>query len=43
MIKTKVTFLEGRPFSSNRSFLNNFKIALIGWLKAGPSNKPLLF
>jgi len=43
MIKTKVAVLEGRFFSNNQSFLNNFSIALIGWIKAGPPKKPLLF
>jgi len=43
MIKTKVAFLEGRIFPANRRFLNTFSIALIGWLKAGPTKKPLLF
>jgi len=31
MIKTKVTFLEGRPFSSQPGFLKTFQIVLIGW------------
>jgi len=47
MIKTKVGFLEGRLFSSQSGrklfrFLD-FQIALIGWIKAGPPKKPLLF
>jgi len=44
MIKTKVAFLKGRPFSSQpQGFLKTFPIALIGWIKAGPPKKPLLF
>jgi len=43
MIKTKVAFLQGRLFPANQSFLNTFYIALIGWIKAGPPKKPLLF
>jgi len=44
MSKTEVTFLEGRHFSTaNQSFLYTFQIALIGWIKAGPPNKSLLF
>jgi len=42
MIKTKLAFLEGRLFSS-QSFLKTFQIAVIGWKKAGPPRKPLLF
>jgi len=30
-------------FPDNQSFLNTFSIAVIGWIKAGPSKKPLLF
>jgi len=30
-------------FPANQSFLKTFQIALIGWIKAGPSKKPLLF
>jgi len=40
MIKTKVAFLEGRLLSSN---LKDLLKALIGWKKAGPPKKPLLF
>jgi len=29
-------------YSSQLELLNSFLIILIGWLKAGPSNKPLL-
>jgi len=43
MIKTKVAFLEGRLFPANQGFLKPFKIALIGWKKAGPPKKPPLF
>jgi len=35
MIKTKVAFLEVGFFPANKSFVNTFLIALIGWLKAG--------
>jgi len=30
-------------FSANQDFLKTFQIALIGWIKAGPPKKPLLF
>jgi len=43
MIKVKVAFLEGRLFSANQGFLKAFENALIGWIKAGPPKKPLLF
>jgi len=43
MIKTKVAFLEGRLFPVNQSFLKTLQISLIGWIKASPLNKPLLF
>jgi len=43
MIKTKVAFLEGRPFFSQSGFLKTFQIVLIVWKKAGPPKKPLLF
>jgi len=43
MIKAKVAFLEGRFFPANQGFLKSFQIALIGWIKAGPPKKPLLF
>jgi len=42
MIK-KAAFLEGRLFSSQSELLENFQIALIGWIKAGPLKKSLLF
>jgi len=43
MIKTKVAFLEGRLFPANQSNLKSFQNDLIGWKKAGPKKKPLLF
>jgi len=43
MIKTKVAFLEDRLFFSQSGFLKILQIALIGWIKAGPPKKPLLF
>jgi len=42
MIKTKVAFLEDF-FSANQGFLKTFQIILIGWIKAGPPKKTLLF
>jgi len=43
MIKEKVAFRKAGFFPTNQSFLNTFKIALIGWIKAGPPKNPLLF
>jgi len=44
MIKTKVGFLESSGFyPTNQSNLKNYQKALIGWKKAGPPKKPLLF
>jgi len=43
MIKTKVAFLEGCFFSTKQGFLKAYKIALIGWIKAGPPEKHFLF
>jgi len=43
MIKTKVAFLEGRILSSQSEQSEKFFKALIGWKKAGPPKKPLLF
>jgi len=53
MIKTKVAFLEGRLFFNqseragfylaNQSNIKIIQKALIGWKKAGPPKKPLLF
>jgi len=39
MIKTKVAFF----YPANQSNLKSFQKALIGWKKAGPPKKPLLF
>jgi len=39
----KSGFFRGRLFPTNQSSLKTFKIALIGWIKAGPLQKPLLF
>jgi len=38
-----VAFLEGPLFSANQGFLKTLQIVLIGWIKAGPPKKPLLF
>jgi len=38
-----VAFLESRIFSANQGFSKTFEIVLIGWIKAGPPKKPLLF
>jgi len=43
MIKAKVDFWMAGFFPANRCFLKTFQIALIGWIKAGPPKKPLLF
>jgi len=43
MIKTKVAFWRAGFFPANQGFLKTFQIALIGWIKAGPPKKPLLF
>jgi len=43
MIKTKVGFLESRLYPTNQRNLKSTKKALIGWKKAGPLKKPLLF
>jgi len=43
MIRAKVAFFEGQLLSNNQSNLKSFKKALIGWKKAGPPKKPLLF
>jgi len=43
MIKTKVAFLEGRFYPANQNNLKSFQKALIGWKKASPPKKPLLF
>jgi len=43
MIKTNVAVLKVGFLPANQSFLNNFKIALIGWKKAGLPKTPLWF
>jgi len=43
MIKTKVAFLEGRLLFIQSEQFEKFSKALIGWKKAGPPKKPLLF
>jgi len=43
MMKTKDAVLEGQLFPANQSFLKTFQIALIGWIKASPLKKALLF
>jgi len=43
MIKTKVAFLKGLLLTGNQSNLKIIRKAPIGWKKAGPPKKPLLF
>jgi len=43
MIKIKVAFLEGGLYPAIPSNEKSFQKALIGWKKAGPPKKPLLF
>jgi len=43
MIKKSGFFGGPAFFPANQSFLKTFQIVLIGWIKAGPPNKPLLF
>jgi len=43
MIKPKVAFWEAGSFPANQRHLKNFYKAPIGWKKAGPPKKPLLF
>jgi len=43
MIKTKVAFLEGQLLSSESEQFKKYSKALIGWKKAGPPKKTLLF
>jgi len=43
MIKPKVAFWRAGFFPANQGFLKTLQIALIGWIKAGPPKKPLLF
>jgi len=41
--KQKWLFWRAGFFLANQGFLKTFQIALIGWIKAGPPKKPLLF
>jgi len=43
MIKAKVAFWRAGFYPANQSNLKSFQNALIGWKKAGPPKKPLLF
>jgi len=43
MIKTKVAFLEASFYPAIQSNLKSTEKALIGWEKAGPPKKSLLF
>jgi len=43
MIKTKVAFLKRGFYPANHCNLKSIQQALIGWKKAGPPKKPLLF
>jgi len=43
MIKTKVAFWRAGFYPANQSNLRIIQKALIGWKKAGPLQKPLLF
>jgi len=43
MIKTKVALLKGRLLSSQIEKFKKYSKTLIGWIKAGPPKKPLLF
>jgi len=43
MIKTKVALLRAGFYPDNQSNLKSFQKALIGWKKAGPPKKPVLF
>jgi len=43
MIKTKVALCRAGFNLANQSNLKGFQKALIGWKKAGPPKKPLLF
>jgi len=43
MIKTKVDFWRASFYQTNQSHLKSIEKALIGWKKAGPPKKPLLF
>jgi len=41
--QTKSGFFRARFIPANQGFSKTFQIALIGWIKAGPPKKPLLF
>jgi len=43
MIKQKLVFFGRRLFFSQSELFKTFQIALIGWIKASPPKKPLLF
>jgi len=43
MIKIKVAFWKAGFYPANQSNLKSFLKALIGWKKASPPKKPLLF
>jgi len=43
MIKAKLAFWRTGFFPANQSFQKTFQIVLIGWMKAGPPKKPLLW
>jgi len=43
MTKTKVAFWRAGFYPANQSNLKSFQTTLIGWKKAGPPKKPLLF
>jgi len=43
MIKEKVAFWRAGYFPANQGFSKTFQFVLIGWIKAGPPKKSLLF
>jgi len=43
MIKTKVALWRAGFYPANQNNLKSFQKSLIGWKKAGPSKKPVLF
>jgi len=43
MIKIKVAFWRAGFYPANQSNLKSVQKSLIGWKKAGPPKKPLLF
>jgi len=43
MIKTKMAFWRTGFYPANQSNLKSIQKGLIGWKKAGPPKKPLLF